>query len=148
MKLIKNTVALISLTLISIGVFAQEASPEIKDQIQEQIDNLRTAHLNSDVDLADSLYHPKLILTSQSGKKYKKDVALKNIENTFEHYESSEIEFLAITENVMLANYINERKHKGLEKGRYRLTVVWTDDEGIWKIISMQSSEVKQPTKN
>ncbi|WP_350284612.1 nuclear transport factor 2 family protein [uncultured Croceitalea sp.] len=126
---------------------AQELRPEIKLQVQEQIENLRTAHLNSDVDLADKLYHPDLILTSQSGKKYNKEVALKNLENTFEYYENSDITFLPISENVVLTNYINERKYKDFDKGTYRLTVVWTKHRGKWRIISMQSSKVKQRKK-
>ncbi|WP_394972714.1 nuclear transport factor 2 family protein [uncultured Croceitalea sp.] len=130
------------------SLLSQEVSAKEHDAILKQIKNLRTAHLNSDVDLADKLYHPQLILTSQSGKKYKKDVALENIKNTFEIYESSEIEFINISDNVVLTNYINERKYKDFDKGKYRLTVVWTKHEDAWKIISMQSSKIKERKKN
>ncbi len=122
---------------------AQEVSSAIKGEIQGQINKLRTAHLKSNVALADKLYHPHLILTSQSGKKYNKEVALLNIKNTFEAYESAEIEFLTVSDDVILTNYINERKYKDFPSGSYRLTVVWTIHEDTWKIISMQSSKVK-----
>lgn len=121
----------------------QKVSHEVSESILEQIDKLKTAHLNSDVVLADKLYHPNLILTSQSGKKYNKKVALINIKNTFEIYESSEIEFLPISSNVVLTNLINNRKYKDFDKGSYRLTAVWIIHKGKWKIISMQSSKIK-----
>lgn len=123
---------------------AQQMDAKITSEIQKQIENLRTAHLNSDMALADKLYHPDLILTSQSGKKYKKGVALMNIKNTFESYKSSDIEFLQVSDYVVITNYINERKYKDFEKGTYRLTVVWTMYESEWRIISMQSSKIKE----
>lgn len=126
------------------SLLSQETTVKKQDAILKQIEHLRTAHLNSDVDLASKLYHPQLILTSQSGKKYKKNVALVNIKNTFESYESSDIEFVYISDDVVLTNYINERKYKDFEKGAYRLTVVWTKHEDAWKIISMQSSKIKE----
>ncbi|MEP3208179.1 MAG: nuclear transport factor 2 family protein [Maribacter sp.] len=119
----------------------------VETKIKEQIDALRTAHLNSDVSIADALYHPDLILTSQSGKIYKKDVALENIKNTFESYESSDFQFLEVSNEVVITNYINERKYKDFPKGKFRLTVVWTKHEDVWKIISMQSSKVKERKK-
>lgn len=124
---------------------AQQVSPEAQKRIEEQIENLRTAHLKSDADLAAKIYHQDLILTSQSGKKYKKEVALKNLKNTFEIYESSDIEFLKVSDAVVITNYINERKYKNFDKGIFRLTVVWKQDQGDWKIISMQSSRIKKP---
>jgi len=130
--------------LTSYGITAQDVSPEITVEIQKQIENLRKAHLNSDKALADKLYHPNLILTAQSGKKYKKELALKNIENTFENYESSDFDFLQVAPDVVLTNYINERKYKDFKKGKFRLTVVWTKHEGDWQIISMQSSKIKE----
>ncbi len=130
--------------LLSYWCSAQDISSENITQIEHQIEQLKIAHLNSDSAMADALYHPKMILTSQSGKKYNKEIALKNIENNFEIYESSEIEFLPISNDVVLTNYVNERKYKTLEKGRYRLTVVWTKHEKQWKIISMQSSKIKK----
>jgi hypothetical protein len=148
MLYIKTLITFFLSVFVSIGVLAQEIGTEVQSEIQNQIDNLRTAHLNSDVDLADKIYHPNLILTSQSGKKYKKDVALVNIKNTFESYESSDIEFVHISDDVVLTNYINERKYKDYDKGKFRLTVVWTLHEDSWKIISMQSSKVKDRKKN
>ncbi|MFP2995390.1 nuclear transport factor 2 family protein [Spongiivirga sp. MCCC 1A20706] len=125
--------------------FAQQVSPETQQQIKQQIENLRTAHLKSDAELAAKIYHQDLILTSQSGKKYKKEVALKNLKNAFEIYESSDIEFLNASDAVVITNYINERKYKDLDKGVFRLTVVWKQYQGDWKIISMQSSRIKKP---
>ena len=129
------------------SLLSQETSVKEQDAILKQIEHLRNAHLNSDVDLASELYHPQLILTSQSGKKYKKDVALVNIKNTFESYESSDIEFVYISDDVILTNYINERKYKDYDKGKFRLTVVWTKHKGAWKIISMQSSKIRERKK-
>ncbi len=134
---------IIVVTLFAVSGNAQDISTEVTAQIHKQIKYLRAAHLNSNVDLADKIYHPSLILTSQSGKKYNKEIALVNIKNTFESYENSEIEFLSISENVALTNYINQRKYKDFPKGTYRLTVVWTMHNDTWKIISMQSSKVK-----
>ncbi|TMM58652.1 nuclear transport factor 2 family protein [Maribacter algarum] len=132
--------------MVNASLLSQE--PNVKERdILKQIEHLRTAHLNSDVDLASELYHSQLILTSQSGKKYKKDVALVNIKNTFESYESSDIEFVYISDDVVLTNYINERKYKDYDKGKFRLTVVWTKHEDAWKIISMQSSKIREPKK-
>ncbi len=125
---------------------AQEVSNEKKQQIKEQIAQLRTAHLNSDIDLATKIYHPNLILTSQSGKKYDTKVALLNLKNTFESYENSAIEFLNLAENVVLTNYINKRKYKDFDKGRFRLTVIWMFEKERWQIISMQSSKIKERT--
>ncbi len=147
----KNILKYISLAsfaiILFIGCGTQESQSDILDQIQRQIDNLKKAHLNSDVDLADRLYHPNLILTSQSGTKYDKEVALKNIENTFESYVNADIEFLQVSNSVVLTNYINERKYKDFDKGRFRLTVLWIKHEGEWKIISMQSSKIKEPKR-
>lgn len=143
MHLVKVLLVMVITLLLTLSGNAQETSSAVTEHIHKQIKNLRTAHLNSNVELADQLYHPNLILTSQSGKKYNKEVALVNIKNTFEAYESSEIEFLTVCEDVVLTNYINERKYKDFPKGRYRLTVVWTIHNNTWKIISMQSSKVK-----
>ena len=142
LMILKKTSFIVMTLLLSQLLSAQEV------EIKKQINALRTAHLNSDVALVDTLYHPDLILTSQSGKKYKKDVALENIKNTFESYESSDFEFLKVSDEVVITNYINERKYKDIPKGTFRLTVVWTKHEGVWKIISMQSSKVKERKKN
>lgn len=144
MKNLKKFGALLVLILLTAKGFTQEIRSEILSEIEAQIALLRTAHLKSDVTLVDKIYHPNLILTSQSGKKYKKDIALKNIENTFESYEYSDIEFLRVSDDALITNYINERKYKDFPKGKFRLTVVWTRHEDKWKIISMQSSKIKE----
>ncbi|WP_298487453.1 nuclear transport factor 2 family protein [uncultured Maribacter sp.] len=141
-------VATIFCTLfIYMGCISQEISTAEKEQILLQITNLKTAHLNSDAVLADKIYHDNLILTSQSGKKYSKKEALANIKNAFESYENSDISFLNIDTNVILTNYSNKRKFKGLDEGEYRLTVVWKKQETNWVIISMQSSKIKKKNK-
>lgn len=143
-----NTIKIIFLLCVYITVSScgeiKKANSEISELIHKKIDELKTAHLNSDVALADKLYHPDLMLTSQSGKKYGKEVALLNIKNTFEMYENSEIEILTVSPNVVLTNFINERKYKDFDKGTYRLTTVWTTHQREWKIISMQSSKIKK----
>lgn len=144
----KNISLLLCTILFSFSINGQGITSEIKSQILNQIDSLKIAHLNSDSSLANSLYHPDLILTSQSGKKYNKEVALINIKNTFESYQNSDIVLLKVTENVIISNYINERKYKDFPKGKFRLTVVWKIHEGSWKIISMQSSKIKEKKKN
>lgn len=142
MKVYKIAAAFLLMCLCSFEGSAQAV--DALAEIQDQINALRKAHLNSDVDLANQLYHPKLIVTSQSGKKYTKKEALENIKNSFEYYENLEIEFMPLSNDVVLTNYLNERKYKDFEKGIFRLTTVWTKDEGDWRIISMQSSRLKQ----
>ncbi|RKR15202.1 uncharacterized protein DUF4440 [Maribacter vaceletii] len=132
---------------ISTYCISQEINAIEKEEIQLQITNLKNAHLNSDVDLANKIYHENLILTSQSGKKYSKKEALANITNAFESYESADIVFLKIDTNVVLTNYINKRKFKGFDEGEYRLTAVWKKQANNWVIISMQSSKVKKKIK-
>ncbi len=129
-----------------IGI-AQEVSHKNKIDITHRISELRNAHLNSDEKLVSDIYHSDLILTSQSGKKYTKKIALINIKNTFESYESSDIEFLKLAENIVLTNYINERKYKNFDKGKFRLTVIWKFENERWQIISMQSSRIKEKIK-
>lgn len=126
---------------------AQETDSSIKLKIYLQIEALRTAHMRSDTMLANALYHPNLILTSQSGKRYGKKEALENIKNTFENYEYLDVEFLRLSEDVILTNYINERKYKDLPKGAFRVTTIWKIYEGSWRIISMQSSKIKDKKK-
>ena len=142
MKVYKIAAAFLLMCLCSFKGSAQAV--DALAEIQDQINALKKAHLNSDVDLANQLYHPKLIVTSQSGKKYTKKEALENIKNSFEYYENLEIEFMPLSNDVVLTNYLNERKYKDFEKGIFRLTTVWTKDEGDWRIISMQSSRLKQ----
>lgn len=132
----------------NISIVAQEVSESEQELILKQLENLRTAHLNSDVDLVDRLYHPNLILTSQSGKKYKKEVVVQNIEHKFESYQNSDFEFLKVTDDVVITNYINERKYKGFDKGKFRLSVVWTKSKGTWQIIAMQSSRINEKIAN
>lgn len=132
----------------NISVLAQDVSKKDKDIILQQMANLRSAHLNSDTNLADKLYHPDLILTSQSGKKYKKELVLENIQHNFESYKNSDIEFLRVADNVILTNYINERKYEGFDKGKFRLSVVWKKSESTWRIIAMQSSRINEKISN
>ncbi len=132
---------------IAITGVSQDISTSEREQILHQITNLKTAHLNSDTVLANKIYHDNLILTSQSGKRYHKKEAIANIKNTFESYESTDVHFLKIDTNVILTNYMNKRKFKGLDEGEYRLTVVWKKQEDNWVIISMQSSKIKKRTK-
>ncbi len=127
---------------------AQEVPKTIQSKILMKMDLLRQAHLNSDPGLADTIYHPLLILNSQSGKKYDKETALKNLENKFEMYRTSDIEFLQVTDGAVLVNYINERKYGNFEKGVFRVTAIWVQVTEGWKIISIQSSRIKKPTKN
>ncbi|WP_350288915.1 nuclear transport factor 2 family protein [uncultured Croceitalea sp.] len=148
MKIVfKNISLLLCTILFSFCISAQEITPEIKGQILNQIDSLKIAHLHSDSSLANRLYHPDLMLTSQSGKKYNKKVALINIKNTFESYQNSDIVLLKVADDVIISNYINERKYKDFPKGKFRLTTVWKIHEGSWKIISMQSSKIKEKKK-
>jgi len=133
---------------LAYGVHAQEANTVVEAEILSQMENLKKAHLESNPAMGDLVYHPKLILTSQSGKKYGKAMALTNLENTFEKYEVSDLEFVTVSENVVLANYLNTRKYKDFPSGTFRLTAVWTKNEAAWQLISMQSSKVKAPKKN
>ena len=129
-------------------VHGQEVDAAVQKEILSQMEHLKKAHLESNPALGDLVYHPNLILTSQSGKKYGKEMALTNLENTFEKYEVSDLEFVTVSETVMLANYLNTRKYKDFPSGTFRLTAVWTKNEVAWQLISMQSSKVKAPKKN
>lgn len=133
---------------LAYGVDAQEVNTAIEAKILSQMENLKKAHLESNPALGDLVYHPKLILTSQSGKKYGKEMALTNLENTFEKYEVSDLEFVTVSENVVLTNYLNTRKYKDFPSGTFRLTAVWTKNDATWQLISMQSSKVKAQKKN
>ena len=115
-----------------------------REQIRQQIETLRLAHLQSDTVLAKQVYHDQLLLVSQSGKKYGKADALANITNPFEIYEYTELTFLPIAKKVVITNYVNERKFVGYPKGIYRLTAVWKKEKGKWMMMSMQSSKMKQ----
>ncbi len=141
MKLISAIGCVFFVAMSSMGQETDSRSIELK--IYLQIEALRTAHLRSDTTLANTLYHPDLILTSQSGKKYNKKEVLENIKNTFEYYEYGNADFLRLSEDVILTNYINERKYKDLPKGAFRITTIWKIYEGSWRIISMQSSKIK-----
>ncbi len=138
-----KTIFFIGVIFVSIESTAQEPNEDIKNKITAQMKLLRKAHLQSDTSIADQLYHHELWLTSQSGKKYSKKEALINLTNHFETYEYSEIAFKQIAREVVMTNLINERKYKGYETGRFRLTMTWVIDERKWKIISMQSSRIK-----
>ncbi|MEO0508024.1 MAG: nuclear transport factor 2 family protein [Bacteroidota bacterium] len=133
---------------LAYGVDAQDVNAAIEAKILSQMDQLKKAHLESNPALGDLIYHPKLILTSQSGKKYGKEMALTNLENTFEQYDVSDLEFVTVSENVVLTNYLNTRKYKDFPSGTFRLTAVWTKNDATWQLISMQSSKVKAPKKN
>ena len=133
---------------LAYGVDAQDVNAAIEAKILSQMDQLKKAHLESNPALGDLIYHPKLILTSQSGKKYGKEMALTNLENTFEQYDVSDLEFVTVSENVVLTNYLNTRKYKDFPSGTFRLTAVWTKNDATWQLISMQSSKVKVPKKN
>ncbi len=141
MKLISAIGCVFFVAMSSMGQETDSRSIELK--IYLQIEALRKAHLRSDTTLANTLYHPDLILTSQSGKKYNKKEVLENIKNTFEYYEDGNADFLRLSEDVILTNYINERKYKDLPKGAFRITTIWKIYEGSWRIISMQSSKIK-----
>ena len=127
--------------------FTQATPNETEKNISKQLRKLRTAHLTSSPELADGVYDKKLILTSQSGKLYSKKEALLNIRNKFEFYENSDILFLHPNKEVVIVNFINERKIKGFGIGKYRVTSVWVKKNGDWKIISLQSSKVRVRNK-
>ncbi len=125
--------------------FAQDVPADVQSKITAQMALLREAHLNSNPQLAENLYHPKLILTSQSGKTYTRELALSNLKNAFEFYESSDIRFIQVAKDVVLTSYLNERKYVNFDKGTFRLTAIWKLENGQWQIISMQSSRIKKP---
>lgn len=131
-------------SLFCVLAHSQELSQQDKTAIQKQLENLRTAHLNSDSVLVKSIYDTDLVLTSQSGTRYDFDTAVKNLQHKFESYQSSDFYFLPLDANVVLTNYINERKYEGFDKGKFRLTVIWRKHEDNWKIVSMQSSRIKK----
>ena len=142
---IKTTVLTILVFLLTFNGWGQEVAASTQKKIEQQLELLKEAHLKSSPELAERVYHDDLVLTSQSGKKYGKETALLNLKNTFELYQSSAVEFLQISNDVVLANYINERKYANFEKGTFRLTAIWKLEQRIWQIISLQSSRIKTP---
>ncbi len=141
---IKTIVLTILIFVVTLNCWGQEVAPSTQKKIEQQMVLLKEAHLESNPEFAERIYHKDLVLTSQSGKKYGKETALINLKNSFELYQSSAVEFLQITEDVVLTNYINERKYTSFEKGTFRLTVIWKLEQGTWQIISMQSSRIKK----
>ena len=142
----KKSLSTIFLILFCVAfVFGQNQGQKAEQEIVEQMKTLREAHLTSDSELAHDVFDKKLILTSQSGKIYKKKDVLKNIENKFESYENSGIRFLHLSKEIVIVNFINERKFAGFVKGKFRVTAVWLKSGNVWRIISMQSSKIKEP---
>ncbi len=130
------------LLIISTTIVAQTQKPSIEKEINNQLNILTQAHLTSNPKLAESVYHKDLILTSQSGKLYKRKEVLLNIKNKFEFYENSDILFLHLIKGVVITNLINERKIDTFPKSKYRVTAVWIKRNKTWKIISLQSSKI------
>ena len=142
---IKTSVLSTIILFVTLNSWGQELGLSAQKKIEQQMLLLKEAHLESNPELADGVYHKDLVLTSQSGKKYGKKTALLNLKNAFDLYESASVYYLHITNDVVLTNYINERKYANFEKGTFRLTAIWKFDQGIWQIISMQSSRIKTP---
>ena len=128
--------------IFAVSASARQIDERAKKQILGQLEKLREAHLKSDPKLAADVYDKKLILTSQSGKKYPKRDALRNIENQFKFYENSDLEFVRLSKRVIVLNYINEREIANFPRGKFRVTAVWVKMKGNWRIASLQSSRI------
>ena len=138
------TLLIIVTFLFGADLLSQGGSQSYVDEIQNRIDQLRTAHLENNTQLAQQIYHEDLVLVSQSGKKYGKEDAIRNIQNKFDSYDNDEIEWLSISDDVVLTTFVNKRKFADFPKGQFRLVAIWKKEKNDWQLISLQSSRMKK----
>lgn len=142
--MLRELSSLILIIVFGINANGQSIANVDKTKIQNRIEQLRTAHLESSADLADQIYHKDLVLVSQSGKKYGKADALRNIQNKFESYENAKLEWQSISDDVVLTTFVNRRKYANFPPGRFRLVAIWKKESSDWQLISLQSSRLKK----
>ena len=132
---------LVILTL-AISASAQSRTERTEKEIGAAMQQLADAALKSDPSVAERMYDPTIIVTSQSGKVYSKSDSLLDLKNPFELYKNDEIKFLHLDDDAVVVSYRNTRKRKTLDEASFRVTAVWMKHKGSWKLYSIQSTKI------
>ena len=134
--------ATILVTICSTFASAQNRHEKNEIAINGLMRQFAAATLKSDMSVAERLYADDLFMTSQSGKLYTKKEAVKDIANLFRSYDNDDLKFLHLSDNTVIVNYQNTRKRETLEEAKFRVTAVWVNRKGEWKMVSVQSSKI------
>jgi hypothetical protein len=138
-----------ALLALSLGVLAQTAGKILKakadaraeQEIRKLLGELSEARLRSDLTVPSRIFGDDLALTSQSGKLYGKADALQDFANPVEEYRDEELIFRFYGDTA-LVNLVNQRKRKGMEAAKFRVTSVWIKRSRQWFMVAMQTTRI------
>ena len=139
----------------AIPLFAGGLSLAQKHDSRHEIDQLedkwRNAVLDSDANALDSLLADDYMAITPSGTIQTRDEALQNMRSHRVHITSltitdRKVRFYGATAVVTSLATINATNPEGPVTGDYRYTHVYVRDaQGVWKIVSVEASHVRNP---
>ena len=137
------------LLALSLGVLAQTTGKMLKakadarseQEIRKLLGELGEARLRSDSAAPSRIFAEDFALTSQSGKLYGKAEALQDFANTLEEYRDEDL-FFRFYGDTAIVNLVNQRKRKGMEAAKFRVTGVWLKRGDQWYMVAMQTTRI------
>ncbi len=134
---------------LSVGVLAQTAGKMLKakadasteQEITKLLGEFRQARLQGDIAAPSRIFAEDLVLTSQSGKLYGKAEALQDFANALEEYRDEDL-FFRFYGDTAIVNLVNQRKRKGTEAAKFRVTGTWLKRGGQWFMVAMQTTRI------
>jgi ketosteroid isomerase-like protein len=147
--------AVLLFAVVAIPLSARGLSLGQKHETRHEIDQLedewRNAVLTSDAKVLDSLLADDYMAITPSGTLQSRDEALLNLRTRRVHITSltitdRKVRFYGETAVVTSLATIEATNPEGQVTGEYRYTHVYVRDAGgVWKIVSVEASHVREP---
>ena len=147
--------AALALAVGAVPIFAGSLSLAQKHESRHEIDQLedewRSAVLNGDVKIMDSLLADDFMAITPSGTLQSRDEALQNLRSGRVHFSTltvtdRKVRFYGTTAVVTSLASVQATTPDGPVTGDYRYTRVYVRDaHGNWKIVSFEASHVRNP---
>ena len=144
-------VAALPLFAVSLSLAQKHESRHEIDQLE---DEWRTAVLSGDVKTMDSLLAGDFMAITPSGTLQSRDETLENLRSGRVHFASltvtdRKVRFYGATAVVTSLANVMATTPDGQVTGNYRYTRVYVrNGQGIWKIVSFESSRVRLPGRH
>jgi ketosteroid isomerase-like protein len=135
----------------SIRAMPRSERHETRHEIDHLEEDWREAILNKNVDALDALLADDYMAITARGMLQSKDETLTNLRNGSMHIKSIEysdrkVRFYGTTALVTSKAEVTGSSPDGDISGSYRFTRVYArDDKGTWKIVSFETSKIRDP---
>lgn len=102
---------------------------------------LQQAALSGDTAKAAELLAEDLVLVSQSGKVYPREIVIADLGSGFVSWANSDVK-MQVDGATAVVVLINRRQRKGLEEGAFRVMQVWRKREEAWLLVAQSSARI------